>query len=192
MASFLGECSPYRPHSVFSVFISEVTGSRYVMLTKAVYHSSFSATVKSKHSKWTKQNDSSHVERARLRQARISDGAIVELAGDERRAPGALLKSRSESLFQNDELVKKASYIIARAREQPSHWRGVYRVYGLRAGVYYSAPPAVKDDAVCCCSPSAVSSPRSGLAGAAHQHVTWACTRCLTPHPWHVEKLQQS
>lgn len=77
LASFLGECSPYRPHSVLSVLTSEVTGSRYVMLTNAVYHSSFSATVKSRHSKWTKQNDSSHVERARLRQARMRDGAIV-------------------------------------------------------------------------------------------------------------------
>lgn len=77
LTSFLGECSPYRPHSVFSILTSELTGSRYVMLTNAVYHSSFSATVKSRHSKWTKLNDSSHVERARLRQARTTDGAIV-------------------------------------------------------------------------------------------------------------------
>ncbi len=46
------------------------------MLTKAVYHSSFSATVKSRHSKCTKQNDSSHVDRARLRQAWVRDIAM--------------------------------------------------------------------------------------------------------------------
>lgn len=155
-ASFLGECSPYRPHSVFSVLISDVTGSRYVMLTKAVYHSSFSATVKSRHSKWTKQNDSSHVERARLRQARMSDGAIVGLAGDGRRVSDELLKSGSKSALKTG--------LKEHLPPQPGPGTSPVTVCCLRAGAHYSAPPAAEDDAVCCCSPSAVSRPRCGLA----------------------------
>lgn len=140
LISLLGECSPYRPHSVFSILTSELTGSRYVMLTKAVYHSSFSATVKSRHSKWTKLNDSSHVERARLRQARTTDGAIVivGLAQACRWAPGLLLSGIFQTFpsFYWTNGWKRLAFMLF----SDSHWRSGPRLDAAKGTE--QAPPA--------------------------------------------------
>lgn len=181
LASFLGECSPYRPHSVFSVLTCDVTGSRQVMLTKAVYHSSFSATVKSRHSKWTKQNDTSHVERARLRQARMRDGAIVGRLllffgrEDGWRAPCVLLhlllnaELASNPLLDASEIYQ--THITTRMPGGSPNRPSVKRVCPR-----YTT--TCRRRRLCVVVPRQLFSFLAQDWLAAHQHVPWAWTRC--------------
>ena len=113
------------------------------MLMNAVYHSSFSATVNSRHSKFPKQKDRSQVERAMLLQARVRDTAIFRKQGSRPHHRGEHLAQRRErsSLFLKNKTINKSlCFHIGFKRQNISVAISTIRRVGFRLRCFFDAP----------------------------------------------------